>query len=316
MRVLVTGGAGFIGSHVVDALLARGDEVVVVDNLSSGYRKNLQHHLTPPKERFRFLEKDIADGLSLDSSSLDSVGPVDGIVHLAAQVSVVRSVADPFEDMHTNARGLVQVLEFARQHAVPPKVVYASSAATYGDTPQVPTPEDAPCLPLSPYGIHKLAGEYWLHFYGQTHGVPSTPLRFFNIFGPRQDPSSAYSGVISIFAKRAREGAPLTIYGDGEQSRDFVYVGDLVKVVMAGLDKRESTPPINVGTGRSISVQALAESIVALTGSSSSIGNADARAGDIRHSLAVTQRLHDLLGVEATTSLEEGLRKLLQSEGA
>ena len=308
MRVLVTGGAGFIGSHVVDALIERGDEVVVFDDLSTGHRSNIEAHADNP--RFRLVVGDISEDLS---EPLSSESSFDGLVHLAAQVSVVRSVADPFEDMRTNARGLVQVLEFARAQDKPPKVVYASSAAVYGDTEQVPTPEEASCLPLSPYGIHKHSGEHWLRFYAAAHGVPGSPLRFFNVFGPRQDPSSAYSGVISIFAERARAGKSLTIYGDGEQSRDFVFVSDVVRAVLAGLDVRRSTEPTNVGTGKATSVRALAEALVELTGGQSAIATGPARTGDIRHSCAQVNRLRHEFGIESQVTLHEGLQRLLDS---
>lgn len=304
MRILVTGGAGFIGSHVVDALLARGDEVLVVDDLSTGHYSNIEAHAD--KDAFRFVEGDITNLLGRDDC-------IDGVVHLAAQVSVARSVEAPFEDMHTNARGLVQVLQFAAAQAVPAKVVYASSAAVYGDVEEVPTPESARCRPLSPYGIHKLAGEDWLRFFEQEHGVFGSPLRFFNVYGPRQDPSSAYSGVISVFAKRALHGAPITVNGDGKHTRDFVFVGDVVRAIIAALDLRESTPPMNVGTGHVVTIQHLAETLVELSGGKSRITNGPARPGDIVHSCAQVDALAKILGIRAETTLEEGLKALLAS---
>lgn len=304
MRVLVTGGAGFIGSHVVDALLARGDEVLVVDDLSSGDYANVEGHLD--KSTFRFVEGDITNLHGRDDQ-------IDGVVHLAAQVSVARSVEAPFEDMHTNARGLVQVLLFAAAQAKPAKVVYASSAAVYGDVDEVPTPESARCTPLSPYGIHKLAGEDWLRFFEQEHGVCGSPLRFFNVYGPRQDPSSPYSGVISVFAKRALHGAPITVNGDGKHTRDFVYVGDVARAIIAGLDAPQSTPPLNIGTGHAVTIQYLAETLVELTGGQSTISNGPARAGDIVHSCAQVEALAEVLGIRAETKLQDGLKALLES---
>ncbi|MFT5354682.1 MAG: UDP-glucose 4-epimerase [Polyangiales bacterium] len=302
MRVLVTGGAGFIGSHVVDALLARGDEVLVVDDLSSGNYSNIEGHLA--NSAFRFVEGDIAKLHGHDDG-------IEGVVHLAAQVSVARSVEAPFEDMHTNARGLVQVLLFAAAQEPPAKVVYASSAAVYGDVQDIPTPESTRCLPLSPYGIHKLAGEDWLRFFEQEHGVFGSPLRFFNVYGPRQDPSSPYSGVISVFAKRALHGAPITINGDGGHTRDFVFVGDVVRGIVAALDLRESTPPLNIGTGNAVSIQYLAETLVELSGGRSRILNGPARAGDIVHSCARVDALAKVLGIRAETPLRDGLKALL-----
>ena len=304
MRVLVTGGAGFIGSHVVDALLARGDEVLVVDDLSSGNYANIEAHID--KDVFTFVEGDITNLHGQDDG-------IDGVVHLAAQVSVARSVEAPFEDMHTNARGLVQVLLFAAAQKVPAKIVYASSAAVYGDVQEVPTPESARCLPLAPYGIHKLAGEDWLRFFDAEHGVPGSALRFFNVYGPRQDPSSPYSGVISIFAERASKGTPITVNGNGQQTRDFVYVADVVRAILAALDLRKSTPPANVGTGRTVTIQELASTIVALSGDKSEVSNGPARAGDIVHSCAQVKTLEELYGVRAQTSLQEGLAALLAS---
>ncbi|MEM9861293.1 MAG: NAD-dependent epimerase/dehydratase family protein [Myxococcota bacterium] len=301
MRVLVTGGAGFIGSHVVEALVARGDEVVVVDDLSTGHRSNL----AAVASSITFLQADIGAGLL---GHLE--GDFDGVVHLAAQVSVVRSVAEPLVDVRTNGAGLVHVLEAARRHGKA-KVVYASSAAVYGEAPP-PVDEDAPCRPLSPYGIHKHAGEHWLAFYESVHGVPGASLRFFNVYGPRQDPSSPYSGVISIFSKLAKAGERLMLHGDGEQSRDFVFVADVVTAVLAALDDRSSAPPVNVGTGTATSVRFLAETLINLAGQGE-LAFGPPRAGDIRHSRAKVERLRTRYGLEAKTPLEEGLAALLPS---
>ncbi len=295
MTVIVTGGAGFIGSHVVDALIARGQDVIVIDDLSSGRRENLAQH---PDIDLRVA--DVADEWPLNDESIE------GIVHLAAQVSVVRSMQAPLDDLRANAQGTVRALEVARQRSVP-KVVFASSAATYGDVEHVPTPEDAPKAPLSPYGVNKLAGENWLGMYGAVHGVGTSALRFFNVYGPRQDPSSPYSGVISIFLERSARGDGLTIYGDGQQTRDFVYVGDVVRAILAALDHPGSTPPINVGTGRSVTIETLAHEVLAANKADVKVTLAEARTGDIRHSCAVVDRLADLLGVRAETSLAEGL---------
>lgn len=297
MSVIVTGGAGFIGSHVVDALIARGQSVIVIDDLSSGRRENLAHH---PEIDLRVA--DVADEWPLKDES------VTGIVHLAAQVSVVRSMAAPLDDLRANARGTLRALEVARARSIP-KLVFASSAAVYGDVAQVPTPEDAPKAPLSPYGVNKLSGEHWLSMYGAVHGIGTSALRFFNVYGPRQDPSSAYSGVISIFLERSSRAQPLTIYGDGQQTRDFVYVGDVVNAILAALDRPGSTPPINVGTGTSVTIEELARTVVAANASDVEIGFAEARAGDIRHSCAVVERLETVLGVRAQTGLRDGLEE-------
>ncbi len=302
-NILVTGGAGFIGSHVVDRLAERGDQVIVLDDFSTGSMGNLVRWRDD--ERVSVIEGDVAEDLA---APLAGSGPVTGIVHLAAQVSVVRSIARPLADLRTNARGTVQVLEFARRQASPPKVVFASSAAVYGDVAEVPTPEDAPTRPLSPYGIDKLTSEHWLRFYSEVHGVPTSALRFFNVYGPRQDPSSPYSGVISIFIERAAAGRPITIYGDGEQTRDFVYVADVARAIVAAVDHPNATEPANVATGQTLTVRALAEHLVAIQGTATEISHGPGRSGEVRHSHAKVERLQEFFGLSAVTALDEGLR--------
>ena len=313
--VLVTGGAGFIGSHTVDRLVAGGHRVVVLDDLRTGKRANLAAHgaLTfasgAPVE---LVVADVSHGLFAPLAAITAAhGPITRIVHLAAQVSVVHSLTNPLVDVQVNYVGTVQVLEYARAVAAR-KVVFASSAAVYGDTPVVPVAEDAPCRPLSPYGVDKLASEHMLGAYAATHGVATTPLRFFNVYGPRQDPSSPYSGVISIFADRARAGRPLTIFGDGQQSRDFVYVGDVARAIAAAAeaDGGDGTA-MNVGTGRETTVRQLAETVVALAGTGVEIVHAPARAGEIVRSLARVDRIAGVLGWRAELALADGLARTL-----
>jgi UDP-glucose 4-epimerase len=234
-------------------------------------------------------------------------GRVERIAHLAAQVSVVASIANPMTDMAVNYGGTLHVLEYARAMGVN-KVAFASSAAVYGDTDVVPIKEDTPRRPISPYGIHKLASELALASYASTLGVASTALRFMNVYGPRQDPSSPYSGVISIFAERAKAGKTLTIFGDGKQTRDFVFVGDVVRALVAALADGNSRLVCNVGTGKETTVRELAEAIVGLCGNKSAIEHAPARAGEILRSCAVVDRLAEL-GAPAKTSLIDGLRQ-------
>lgn len=303
--VVVTGGAGFIGSHTVDALLAHGHRVVVLDDFSTGKRANLAQHAT--NERLHIVEHDVAEPIA---KALAPFGPAERIVHLAAQVSVVRSVENPMFDMRVNYGGTLQVLEYARANGIK-KVVLASSAAVYGDVSEMPVDEATPTRPVSPYGIHKLASEHALAYYATVHGVPSTSLRFFNVYGPRQDPSSPYSGVISIFSDRAKTGRPLTIFGDGQQTRDFVYVGDVVRAILSALGDGNSGLVANVGTGGEITVSELARAIVELCGNRSTISNAPARAGEILRSRARVDRLREKLGVVAQTQLVEGLRNTL-----
>jgi UDP-glucose 4-epimerase len=310
MLVVVTGGAGFIGSHTVDQLLGAGHRVVVLDDFRTGKRANLAHHAG--SDRLDVVACDVSHGIFAALAPLTAQhGPVERIVHLAAQVSVVHSVQNPLVDMQVNYGGTLHVLEYARAAGVK-KVVFASSAAVYGEVATMPVGEDAPTRPVSPYGIDKLASEHALDYYSAVHGVPTTALRFFNVYGPRQDPSSPYSGVISIFADRARAGRTLTLFGDGGQTRDFVYVGDVVRAIVAALGDGADRVVANVGTGGEITVLELARSIVELCGGRSAIEHAPARSGEILKSRARVDRLRDALGVVAETSLLDGLRETLR----
>ena len=310
MLVAVTGGAGFIGSHTVDRLLAAGHRVVVLDDFRTGKRANLAHHAG--SDRLDVVACDVSHGIFPALAPITARhGPVERIVHLAAQVSVVHSVQNPLVDMQVNYGGTLHVLEYARATGVQ-KVVFASSAAVYGEVATLPVDEDTPTRPVSPYGIDKLASEHALDYYAAVHGVPGTALRFFNVYGPRQDPSSPYSGVISIFADRARTGRTLTLFGDGGQTRDFVYVGDVVRAIVAALGDGASRVVANVGTGGEITVLELARSIVELCGGKSAIEHAPARPGEILKSRARVDRLRDALGVVAETSLIDGLRETLR----
>jgi UDP-glucose 4-epimerase len=303
--VCVTGGAGFIGSHVCDRLVERGCRVVVVDDLSTGKRANLARHLD--RGDVELIVADVAEGLGAPLAGVR----VERIIHLAAQVSVVASIERPLDDVRINYRGTVQVLEHARATGVA-KVVFASSAAIYGDASPPPVREDAPALPVSPYGIDKYASELMLRYYSQVLALPTTALRFFNVYGPRQDPSSPYSGVISIFADRARAGRDLTIFGDGEQTRDFVYVGDVSRcVVDAAFSDAGDGQVCNVGTGRETTVNELARTVVRLCGGTSQIHHAPARAGEILRSVAHVERAERLFGFRAGTTLADGLADLV-----
>lgn len=316
---MVTGGAGFIGSHTVDLLVARGCRVVVLDDFSTGKRANLarwadraRYGLAGTEPSVEVLTVDVSHGIFAALAPITAAfGPVERIVHLAAQVSVIHSIANPLTDLRVNYGGTMQVLEYARAAGVK-KVVFASSAAVYGDVTRFPVEEDTACHPVSPYGVHKLASEHALHYYSAVHGVATTALRFFNVYGPRQDPSSPYSGVISIFADRARAGRDLTIFGDGGQTRDFVYVGDVVRaVVAAALSDGADRASINVGTGTEITVTELARTIVELAGGRSTIVHAEARAGEILRSVARVELAERLLGFRAETRLRDGLAATL-----
>ena len=306
--VLVTGGAGFIGSHVVDHLVSNGFRVLVIDDFSSGKPANLARWLAD--SRVEIIQASIANGIfACLADATRRQGPVDRIIHLAALVSVVYSIQNPLDDVRVNYAGTVNVMEYARYERVK-KVVFASSSAVYSDAAELPVHESSACLPLSPYGIDKLASENLLNCYAKIHGVNSASLRFFNVYGPRQDPSSPYSGVISIFADRARKAQPLTVYGDGEQTRDFVYVGDVVRaVVSACLSKIPGHVVANIGTGSATTINQLARQIIDLSGSSSGVQHLNRRSGEIRHSTAATEQAEALINFRAKVCLADGLQQ-------
>jgi len=296
---VVTGGAGFIGSHLADALLAAGHAVRVVDDLSTGTRGNL----APEVE---LVEGDVADA-GLVRRALEGAA---GVFHLAAIASVARSNEDWVGTHRTNLTGTVTVLDAARAAGRIP-VAYASSAAIYGDQGEGPIEESAVPAPSTAYGADKLGSELHARVAFGVHGVPTLGFRFFNVYGPRQDPASPYSGVISIFAARIAAGQPLTLHGDGLQTRDFVYVADVVRHLVAGMAALRAAPQagvLNVCTGRATSVLALAEALARLDGRPLELRHGPARAGDIRASLGSPAAATAMLGLRAETTLEEGLR--------
>ncbi len=302
MRVLVTGGAGFIGSHVCERLLAGGAQVRVLDNLSSGKRSNLSRH----NGAIEFVQGDIRDRDCVESCATG----VEAVIHLAAVASVQASIDDPIGTHQTNFDGTLNLLEAARTQDVR-RFLYASSAAVYGDTAQLPVGEDTFLRPLSPYAADKLVGEHYLSHYARKYGLAATAFRFFNIYGPRQDPKSPYSGVISIFADRLKTGAGVTVFGDGQQTRDFVYVGDLANVLVRALIRDDFTDDVfNVGTGRECSLLQLLEAMEAIGGRRLERQHAPARIGDIVRSCADVRRLHAQLGEVPTTTIRAGLEQL------
>ncbi|MBW3552877.1 MAG: NAD-dependent epimerase/dehydratase family protein [Gemmatimonadetes bacterium] len=303
-KVLVTGGAGFIGSHVAEAFLARGDRVWIVDDLSSGRASNLP-------EGAEFRRMDIGDDAL--NELYDDVG-FDLVSHHAAQIDVRSSVADPRRDARINLDGLLNVLEAARRHGS--RVVYVSSGGVvYGEPEVRPTPETAPKLPRSPYGVTKLAGEQYLYYYAQIHGLEYVALRYSNVYGPRQDPHGE-AGVVAIFGRRVLEGRPLTIFGDGEQTRDYVFVGDVVAANLAAADlpvpagTALDDRAYNVGTGRETSVNALAREMMAAGEREVDVTYAAERPGELRHSSLDTAKLQ-AAGWAPRTSLRDGLRQTL-----
>jgi UDP-glucose 4-epimerase len=289
MRTAVTGGAGFIGSHLVDALLAQGNEVIVFDDLSSGKRERVDEAAT-------FVERDIRDGLELDG--------VDVVFHLAAQADVQTSVKRPAFDATVNVVGTVEVVEAARRADA--KVIFSSTGgAIYGEVAE-PAGEDAERRPLSPYGIAKLCAEEYLSGWNRIHGSRHVALRFANVFGPRQSPSLE-GGVVSIFLDRFARGEPTTIYGDGRQERDFVYVDDVVEALLAAAAS-ERVGVYNVGTGAATSVLDLHRDCAAVAGVDAAPHFADARLGDVRRSVLDVSKIERDLGWRARTPLLEGLR--------
>lgn len=302
MNILVTGGAGFIGSHLIERLLDQGHPVRVLDNFSSGKRENLS--ALPQTE---VIEGDVRDFQLV----CDCVRNMDAIVHLAAVASVQASIDDPIDTHQTNFGGTLNLLEAARRNGVR-RFIFASSAAVYGDCVAIPVSETEPPKPLSPYAADKLACEHYIHFYANKFGLIGTAFRFFNIYGPRQDPSSPYSGVISIFVAAARAGKPVTIYGDGRQTRDFVYVGDLARLLSDALQQTSlAHDRINVGTGRESNLLHLLGELETLLSRPISRNHVAPRVGDIVRSCADTTRLKQALGYVPSTGLHDGLRHLL-----
>ena len=302
--ILVTGGAGFIGSHLCDALLAAGYRVRVLDNLSTGQRANL-----PLQDaRIELLEGDVADAALVRRA----VAGCQAVAHLAAVASVQASVDDPVSTHQSNFIGTLNICEAMREAGVR-RVLFASSAAIYGNNGEgVAVTEDTAKAPLTPYAADKLASEHYLDFYRRQHGLEPAIFRFFNIYGPRQDPSSPYSGVISIFTERALAGTPITVFGDGEQTRDFFYVADLVPLLMQALSASEVAPAaVNVGHSQSISLNQLLAAIRQVLGTLPEVTYSASRSGDIRHSKADNSLLRQYYRLAPATPLAQGLAQLL-----
>ena len=299
MTTLITGGCGFIGSHLASHLLERGESVIVVDDLSTGKRENLSKDA-------QLVEADVVDP-SVFPEPLESV---DRVYHLAAIASVERARTEWYRAHQVNSGGMVNLLHSIVRSERRIPVVYASSAAVYGNAEQLPVTDSTPTHPLSAYGFDKLACEHHASL-AAAFDIPTVGLRFFNVYGPKQDPSSPYSGVISIFLDRAMRGEDLSIYGDGLQSRDFVYVSDVVQTLYRAMGRLEdgsiTCDRFNVGMGNSISINELAETVRTLTGQSFTIHHVNARDGDIRHSYCDNTRTVEVLGYRPEVTLSEGL---------
>jgi UDP-glucose 4-epimerase len=303
MRVLVTGGAGFIGSHLVDALVARGDDVVVLDDLSTGRRENL----ATAGDKAQLIVGSVTDPNAVRAAAAGCAL----VYHQAAVASVQRTVEAPADTQRVNLGGTLNVLEAARAEGVR-RVVFAGSAAVFGDSEALPLVESAQPRPMSPYALEKLASEQYVAVWASLYGLETVTLRYFNVFGPRQDPSSPYSGVISIFVDRLLSGRAPTIFGDGEQTRDFVYVEDVVRAnLLAGLAPGASGQVFNVARGESTTLRAVYDALGHATGVNVAPHFAESRAGDIRHSRADIGRARSILGFEPQVHVAEGLARLV-----
>ena len=306
MKALVTGGAGFIGSNLVDALLDRGDEVTVVDDLSTGKRENLEHAL----DNGATLEE-------LDIRDADAVSDVVGrtkpdvIFHLAAQIDVRRSVADPAYDSRINVEGTVNVLSAAQAHGIARVVNTSTGGAIYGEVHDPPAAEDHPTAPEAPYGLSKWCAEQYCELFARLHGLSTVSLRYGNVYGPRQDPLGE-AGVIAIFCGKVLENGKATIFGDGKQTRDYIYVDDVVE---ANLKAGESgaTGPINIGVGQPKSVLDLVEILREHATNGFEPDHAPERPGEIQNSALDPSRARDELGWQAKVELDDGLKRTLDS---
>lgn len=303
---LITGGSGFIGSHIAEALLEDNDthEIRIYDNLSSGYRKNLAHL----SNQVVFFENDIRDTTALSSA----MAGVDYVFHEAALVSVIDSVERPRDNHDINLTGTLNVLEAAQKAGVK-RVVLASSAAIYGNDPTLPKQETMRPQPESPYGLAKIGKEYYARVFSTLYDLPVVALRYFNVYGPRQDPKSAYSGVTSIFVDRVLKNNAITIFGDGEQSRDFVFVKDVAKANILAMHHPniKGGEAFNVATGDSVSLLTLLHTIQDIEGTHITPSFEAERAGDIRHSVADISLIQSSLGFKPSYTLSEGLTALV-----
>ena len=300
-RYLVTGGAGFVGSHIVERLVARGEDVAVLDNLSTGNIGNL----APVRDRIEFREADLRD---LDAVRSACRG-ADYVLHQGALPSVARSVEDPISSNGVNASGTLNVLVAAREAGVR-RVVYASSSSAYGDTPTLPKREDMPANPLSPYAVSKYTGELYCQVFARLYGIETVALRYFNVFGPRQDPTSQYAAVIPKFIIAMQRGEPPLVFGDGEQSRDFTYVANVVEANLLACQAPGAVGRvINIACGERVTLNELIGLMHRILGVHTPPTYGPPRAGDVKHSLADIGCARELLGYRVLVPLEEGLRR-------
>jgi nucleoside-diphosphate-sugar epimerase len=301
MRYLVTGGAGFIGSNTVEELVRRGDSVVVLDDLSSGKEENL----ADVRGKITFIKGSITD---IDVVR-KAVQEADYVLHLAARTSVPRSVKDPIETNRVNIDGTLNVLVAARDAKVK-RLVLAASSSAYGETPTLPKVENMAPAPISPYGVTKLVGELYAQTFGRCYGLDNVSLRYFNIFGPRQDPGSPYSGVLSKFCSAALDGTEAVIFGDGEQTRDFTFVENAVQANLLACEASAATGKVfNIGTGARFSLNKVVSLLGAISGAQLRVKYEPAREGDIRDSLADISKAREILSYQPSVSFEAGLKR-------
>lgn len=322
MKILLTGGAGFIGSHVADLLLQNGHEVVVVDNLSTGKIENikfLEKKHKDNKSNLKFIKADVTNKKTfeqLQSEITKSGSGFDCIVHLAAIVSVPKSIQDPFETNQVTLGGTINVFEFARMNNIK-KIIQASSAAVYGGVKKIPVKEeyikDSNGCFLSPYAIAKYVTEMYAGYYSQLFGISTVSLRFFNVYGERQDPSSPYSGVISIFVNAFKNKSDINIFGDGKNTRDFIYVGDVANTILRLVEKKEiKTDVYNLGTGKQTSLLELVAAMEKIFTYMVKVNFKEGRVGDIKTSVANISKIQKSLKFQPNFTLMQGLTKMLK----
>lgn len=296
-NILVTGGAGFVGSHIVDTLSSQNN-VIVLDNLFTGLSSNLEES----KDRVKFVKGDVLDKALIK----DIVKDIDYIFHLAAHVGNIRSIENPYYDMEVNIKGTLNLLEACRDSRVK-RLIYSGSAAIYGEAKHLPIDEDHPLYPESPYAVSKMAAEKYCFAFNKVHDIPVAVLRYFNIYGPRQD-TSEYANAISIFLDKFSRKEPINIYGDGKQTRDFIFVGDIVAAnILAATHPAAIGGVFNIATGLATTINQLVDIIRQVSGYKGTVNYAPFRAGEIIHSRANTEKASKVLGFRPQTSLKDGL---------
>ena len=306
MKTLVTGGAGFIGSNLVDALVARGDDVAVIDNLATGKRENLEHAIANGAD---LIELDVRDAEAV-AAAVERVGP-EVIFHMAAQIDVRKSVADPAHDSRVNVEGTINVLSGALAAGVRRLINTSTGGAIYGEGQILPAPEDHPVAPESPYGLSKFCAENYCALFTRLHGLSTVSLRYGNVYGPRQDPLGE-AGVIAIFCGKLLDGGRPQIFGDGSQTRDYVYVGDVVDANLRAADS-DVTGAFNVGRGVETSVVDIVQALAAQADDGFDADHLPARAGEVQHIALDTSRTKAELGWEPQVDLDQGLARTLDS---